>query len=127
MKLSLRHPACVLFLTLLWVDRNIGRVKHRLDELYGDDYLLVVTADHGAAPNPERTGGQRVHPDLFVERINKEYSGAVRFNEPAGGIMNLYVDEEALAHQGKTLADVKATLESYNEVFTAFTKDEILA
>lgn len=39
--------------------------------------------------------------------------------------MNLYVDEDALALQGKTLEDVKDTLESYDEVFHAFTKDEI--
>ena len=114
-----------LFLTLLAVDRSIGRVKEKLDELYGDDYMLVITADHGAAPNPERTGGRRVHPDQFVERINSEFNGAVRFNEPAGGIMNLYVDEDALALQGKTLEDVKDTLESYDEVFHAFTEDEI--
>ena len=107
------------------MDRSIGRVKEKLDELYGDDYMLIITADHGAAPNPERSGGHRVNPDQFVERINTEFNGAVRFNEPAGGLMNLYVDEDALALQGKTLEDVKDTLESYDEVFHAFTKDEI--
>jgi hypothetical protein len=46
---------------LIRLDRTIGMLLDALDERVGaDNYLVALTADHGAAPTPEQVGGGRI-------------------------------------------------------------------
>ncbi|HNF13686.1 MAG TPA: type I phosphodiesterase/nucleotide pyrophosphatase, partial [Leptospiraceae bacterium] len=44
--------------------------KDFLDQNFGDKYILMITADHGCAPLPEISGGQRLTVNKVFSALN---------------------------------------------------------
>ena len=109
------------------IDRNVGNIKKALDSYFEDDYVMIITADHGAAYIPEETGkGGRVKPSVFMEKLKTRFGDSFIAGEPAGGIIHLYFDEDKLSSYGVTLEDIANWLKQDNRVFNAYTRDELL-
>jgi hypothetical protein len=51
-------------------DRQIGLIYEMLKKNYGDNFILIITADHGCAPLPEISGGLRLTIDEVFQEIN---------------------------------------------------------
>lgn len=71
---------------LFKLDENLGAFMARLDELVGEDnWVLVLTGDHGAAPAPESMPNQltarRVTEDEVNQVIAAAYEAADQFAE----------------------------------------------
>lgn len=52
------------------IDSQIGQIKDFLDQNFGDKYILMITADHGCAPLPEISGGQRLTVNKVFSALN---------------------------------------------------------
>lgn len=108
---------------VLRLDRYLGRFFEQLFVRYGrDNVLIVLTADHGVTPFPERSralghsGAVRVIPDTIIQAVNAALDGR------AGGRdwllfesgMLLLPDSAGLAAKGvavdSVVADVAARL-----------------
>ena len=51
-------------------DNQIGLLFELLQKEYGDSFILIITADHGCAPLPEISGGQRLVVDEVFKEVN---------------------------------------------------------
>ena len=51
-------------------DKQIGLIFEMLKEHYGDNFVLVITADHGCAPLPEISGGERLTINEVFKEVN---------------------------------------------------------
>lgn len=109
------------------VDDNIGLIKDSLEETFGDDFVLFITADHGAAASPEISGvGKRINPYIFFNDVKNKFGSCIKDRFDAGGIMNIYVDKDLALRDNVSLNDIKNYLDANNDVFSTFTEDEIL-
>ncbi|TGN10992.1 alkaline phosphatase family protein [Leptospira ilyithenensis] len=59
-------------------DKEIETIFNFLKENYGDDFILVVTADHGAAPMPEVSNASFLTHDQFFEELSRFLPKEVR-------------------------------------------------
>lgn len=123
---------------LLAVDQMVGKFFAALDKAK-IDYVVVMTADHGAQDIPERTGAHgrpgahRVDGTLSVRQVGPaiadrlKIKGPVLYSEPYG-VGDYWIEASLSAAQR---ADVlKEALEFYraqNDVYAVYTRDEILA
>ena len=100
-------------LQLQTVDEELGRLIKSLDERYGTDYVLMVTADHGQCPLPDRVGGVRLDPIQLQARLEQGFDGVqnvVQSVVPS----EIYLDTKRLwDNGGATLEDVAAYLRDY--------------
>jgi predicted AlkP superfamily pyrophosphatase or phosphodiesterase len=61
---------------LMRLDGTLGALLRRLDELIGrDNYIVALTADHGAAPTPEQAGGGRVASEDVQQIVEQALVG----------------------------------------------------
>ncbi|MCX8169912.1 MAG: alkaline phosphatase family protein, partial [Candidatus Methanomethyliaceae archaeon] len=51
-------------------DRQVGKIWEFLEKNFKDEYILILTADHGCAPLPEISGGRRMHIANFISELN---------------------------------------------------------
>jgi hypothetical protein len=51
-------------------DRQIGEIYAMLKNHYGENFILIITADHGCAPLPEISGGSRFTVNEMFKEIN---------------------------------------------------------
>ncbi|MCB1192462.1 MAG: alkaline phosphatase family protein [Leptospiraceae bacterium] len=56
--------------TFLEIDKQIGIILEFLKKNYGDNFILVLTADHGCAPLPEISGGKRLKIETVFKEVN---------------------------------------------------------
>ena len=56
--------------TLAEIDNQIGKIEDFLRQNYGEDFVLVLTADHGCAPLSEITGGARLTVEEVITEID---------------------------------------------------------
>jgi hypothetical protein len=100
-------------LQLQTVDEELGRLVKLLDERYGADYVLMVTADHGQCPLPDRVGGVRLDPIQLEGHLEQGFNGiqnVVQSVVPS----EIYLDTAKLwDNGGATLEDVAAYLRDY--------------
>ena len=100
-------------LQLQTVDEELGRLVAMLDERFPDDYVLMVTADHGQCPLPDRVGGVRLDPIQLQARLEQGFDGlqnVVQSVVPS----EIYLDTSKLwDNGGATLEDVAAYLRDY--------------
>jgi Type I phosphodiesterase / nucleotide pyrophosphatase len=100
-------------LQLQTVDEELGRLVQSLDERFGNDYVLMVTADHGQCPLPDRVGGVRLDPIQLQARLEQGFDGVqnvVQSVVPS----EIYLDTKKLwDNGGATLEDVAAYLRNY--------------
>lgn len=94
-------------------DAALGRLVGYLDDQVGD-YALVVTADHGSTPSPERTGAWPIVQDELEDDLN-EY-----FEVPEGSTLKdamtavgPFLDRELMREQAIALDEVARFLMGY--------------
>lgn len=96
-------------------DNQIGRIKNWLEKNIPDEFILIITADHGAAPLPEFTNGLRVDIFKLRDEINK------RFDPSGKGVLlfaagNSYLfNEERMQKLNVTFDDIKEYLQNYTK------------
>ncbi|TGK80540.1 type I phosphodiesterase/nucleotide pyrophosphatase [Leptospira montravelensis] len=59
-------------------DKEIETIFEFLKTNYGDNFIMVVTADHGAAPMPEISNGLFLSHEKFFESLNELLPGSER-------------------------------------------------
>jgi Type I phosphodiesterase / nucleotide pyrophosphatase len=100
-------------LILETVDAQLGRLVATLDERFPNDYVLVVTADHGQCPLPDAVGGVRLDPIQLGDHIEAEF-GRGLFNVVQSVVPSeVYLHSDVLWDNGATLEDVAAYLRDY--------------
>ena len=100
-------------LILETVDAQLGRLVATLDELFPNDYVLIVTADHGQCPLPDAVGGVRLDPIQLGNHIEGEF-GRGLFNVVQSVVPSeVYLHSDVLWDNGATLEDVAAYLRDY--------------
>lgn len=94
-------------------DEALGEILAYLDANVGD-YALVLSADHGHTPSPERSGGWPISQDELERDLNRF------FDIPAGDTLTQaitavgpFLDPEILAAAGVTEADVARFMNGY--------------
>jgi hypothetical protein len=95
------------------VDAQLGRLVAKLDAMYGDDYALIVTADHGQCPLPDSVNGVRLDPIQLEDVINREFGGSlfpiVEYVAPS----EIYLHRDRLWQSGASIDDIAAFLRDY--------------
>ncbi len=90
-------------------DRQIGRFVKELDRAVGrDNYVFMVSADHGQQPLPELKGGWRVNNRELQTDLEAEFGDVIEKVTP----VDIYVEREALDDEG-LLEDMAEFLGSY--------------
>jgi Type I phosphodiesterase / nucleotide pyrophosphatase len=92
-------------------DRQLGRMKATLDRQIGEDnYIFVVSADHGQQPLAEFAGGWRINNQEVERDINAEFGeGIVEKVTP----VDIYLNADALESEGVEAGDVAEWLGNY--------------
>jgi predicted AlkP superfamily pyrophosphatase or phosphodiesterase len=114
--------------TLAELDRQITAYLALIDKKAGPQRsLTIVTADHGAPPEPPPGG--RVYLDEVIAQLNKKFDAEGKFinyyNDAANN--QLHLDTARLQSLGFSLKDVAAFLEGLEAFEAAFTEDEVRA
>ncbi|MGH2699343.1 MAG: alkaline phosphatase family protein [Actinomycetota bacterium] len=92
-------------------DRQLQRMKATLDRRVGEDnYLFVVSADHGQQPLAEFTGGWRINNKELERDIVAEFGEGVL--EKATPV-DIYLDTEVLDSEGVEAGDIAEWLGNY--------------
>src|SRR6266852_302365 len=115
-----------LRVTLGEMDRQLKRMLSVLEAKVGNDYLLVVTADHGMPSEPSSPDRRHFAPlivDLLLEKFDPEAKQLITSFEPENG--QIFVDEDRLSYLGLTLRDLAHFLESQPFLFAVFTNDDV--
>ena len=95
------------------VDAQLGRLVATLDELFPNDYALIVTADHGQCPLPDTVGGVRVDPIQLGDHIEAEF-GRGLFNVVQNVVPSeVYLHTDVLWDSGASIEDVAVYLQDY--------------
>lgn len=68
-------------LVLEEADKQVGLIWEMMEEEWGDDFVLVLTADHGAAPLREFSKGMYLKHDDFIQELQSLLPERVRENE----------------------------------------------
>ena len=91
-------------------DAQIGRFRAALDRVVGrDDYLFVLSADHGQQPLPDEVGGWRVATSELVRDIVVRFGDVVEAPSP----FDIYLDHAAMERAGVTSDDIARWLGTY--------------
>ncbi|HVI47869.1 MAG TPA: alkaline phosphatase PafA [Chitinophaga sp.] len=119
----------------LRLDKELGAFLRWLDQRYGNDYLVFLTADHGAINSPGFLQDHHL-PGIaekmsraiaLNEAINKQFSISRAILSDAGS--QLYLDTAAISKAGVSLANIrqfiKAQLKTLPGVGDVVTTDEI--
>lgn len=103
--------------TLRWQDAALGDFVRFLDRVVGrGNYVLVLTADHGAQFDPKVSGAFQVTPrelqaDLeaaFPSTTDRPVFAAVRTSQ-------IYLDEDAMRASGYTVGEIARWLLAYTQ------------
>ncbi len=92
-------------------DRQMRRMKETLDRQVGEDnYVFVVSADHGQQPLADFTGGWRINNKELERDINTEFGeGVVEKATP----VDVYLDMDVLESEDIEAGDVAEWLGNY--------------
>ena len=93
-------------LVLQEVDAQLGRLVATLDELFPNDYALIVTADHGQCPLPDDMDGVRLDPVQLSEDIDRRFGGELVTTVQSVVPSEIYLHEGVLQVNGATIDDV---------------------
>jgi hypothetical protein len=100
-------------LVLQEVDAQLGRLRATLDELFPDDYVLIVTADHGQCPLPDDVEGVRLDPIQLGEQIDRRFGGELVTTVQSVVPSEVYLHEGVLRVNGASFEDVAVALKDY--------------
>ena len=94
-------------------DAALGRILDYLDEAI-EDYVVVLTADHGHTPDPLRTGAWPITNGAIKRDIEDHFGieedGALVTSTSAVGI---FLDEGVMESEGITATDISSFLNGY--------------
>lgn len=91
-------------------DTQIARMKAALDRVVGpENYLLVLSADHGQQPLPDLHGGWRINTGEVKADIEEHFGPVVEKVTPA----DIFLDMDAMAEEGWEPADIARYLGAY--------------
>lgn len=97
-------------------DNQIGRIKDWLEKNVPYEFILIITADHGAAPLSEFSNGARVNMNELMGDINKHFDpNEKRILLFPGG--NWYMFDEG------RLKELSITYDQVRDYFLNYTKD----
>jgi predicted AlkP superfamily pyrophosphatase or phosphodiesterase len=92
-------------------DRQLRRMKKVLDQRVGEDnYLFVLSADHGQQPLADTTGGWRINNKEIERDLVAEFGDGVL--EKATPV-DIYLDTEVLADEDVEVDEVAEWLSTY--------------
>ncbi len=109
------------------LDAFLGSFKARLDAQLGEDYVLILTSDHGFGPRMElprdETDGHRHLLSTLRERVGERLGvpGAVQDVQ----YLNGYLDEDLLTAAGISLREVCEAFEAEPWVVDCLTRQEV--
>jgi hypothetical protein len=97
------------------VDAELAKVVAQLEKATEGQLVVAVTADHGAAPLPELSGGLRYDRGKLQTDLNAHFSKSDSQVQavPYVGASQLWLNQKELARNGHTVADVVTYLRSY--------------
>lgn len=97
------------------VDRQVGRVVEALERRVGRGrYLVVLTADHGGTPLPERSGGARLLDEDLLRDVNLRFDSTGRLQVALQATSaQIWTDPQAMAALGVTVDDLVTYLRGY--------------
>jgi hypothetical protein len=106
-----------------WHDRSLRDFVSFLDEQVGERrWVLVLTADHGATPSLDVSGGRVISPDLIERVLNRRLD-----TDGDETPMVEYVTHTQLYLNSDELADLGSTLGEVARAAMALTKGEVAA
>ena len=122
-------------LQLLSLDRDLGDFFARLD-IWGIDYAVVLTADHGGLDIPERlkakgvTDAEWIDPALTAGKLGPAIAASTGLKGPiiafGGPSTDIYLDPALRgADRAKAQAALLAAYRAHPQVSAVFTKDQI--
>ncbi|HVF54457.1 MAG TPA: alkaline phosphatase family protein [Actinomycetota bacterium] len=91
-------------------DRQIGRFVDVLDDKVGrDNYVFLVSADHGQQPLPDLYGGWRINSKELQRDIEARFGNVLEKITP----VDIYVDRDAMEEEGVSSADIARFVGTY--------------
>ena len=103
--------------TLRWQDAALGRFVEFLDQQVGEgNYVLVLTADHGAQFDPEVSGAFQVTPGQLQQDLEAAFPSATA--DPvfkAVRTSQIYLDEEVMRASGYAVDQIAQFLLDYTK------------
>jgi hypothetical protein len=96
-------------------DREAKRITDHLAGVAGDDVIVALTADHGAAPLQEMSGGLRLSTAMLRQDLNTRFDRRQNHIDVVSGVTSsqIYVNRSELAANGFTMKDMVAFLKAY--------------
>jgi hypothetical protein len=94
-------------------DAALERILRFLDEQVRD-YVVILTADHGATLSPKKTGAWPIQQSEVIEDINENFDvpkGSSLVQETA--LFDIYLDKEVMGEMGITANDIARFMNSY--------------
>ena len=103
--------------TLRWQDRDLGRFVDFLDREVGrGEWVLVLTADHGAQLDPKVSGAFQVSPGLLEDDLNAAFPSETEDSVfLLVGRSQLYIDEDAMDAGGYSFEQIARFLLGYTK------------
>jgi hypothetical protein len=100
-------------IVLLEVDAQLRRLVEQLESQYGQDFALIVTADHGQCPLPDKVGGVRLDPIQLQDAISGHFGvsavNLVQYVAPS----EVFLSHAALWDAALKPSDIGAFLKGY--------------
>ena len=103
--------------TLRWQDEYLGRFVDFLDRQVGQgEYVLVLTADHGAQFDPEVSGAFQVTPGQLAQDLEAAFPSAIEDSVfKAVRTSQIYLDEAAMEASGYTVDQIAQFVLDYTK------------
>lgn len=93
-------------------DAALGEIVEYLDSTV-DDYVMVVTADHGTSRSPLSSGAWPIDQRRLIEDVEARFGGGERSLVEDSSAFGLYLERDSMKATGTTPEDVAAFLNSY--------------
>lgn len=103
--------------TLRWQDEDLGRFVDFLDERVGEgNYVLILTADHGAQYDPKVSGAFQVTPGQLGADLEAAFPSSTEASVfLAVRTSQVYLDEDAMAASGYTEGEIARFILDYTK------------
>jgi arylsulfatase A-like enzyme len=103
--------------TLRWQDEDLGNFVDFLDNRVGQgDYVLILTADHGAQFDPKVSGAFQVTPGQLESDLNEAFPSATGDSVfLAVRTSQIYLNDDALDASGYSDADIARFVLEYTK------------
>jgi hypothetical protein len=96
-------------------DQAAKEMVETIDRQTGGNYIAVLTADHGAAPLPELSGGVRYARQDLINKLNEKFDHNNNHVDAINAVTSsqIFINEAELNMNGFALQDVKKYLQRF--------------